>query len=179
MIRIISGKYKGKALDVPKKGARPTLGALRESLFNILQHEIEEATFLDLFAGGGSVGCEALSRGAKNVCFVEHDRRSCEVIKKNCASLGVEKAVTIYCSDVFKALPKMKTHDIVFADPPYEQRIGDKLLEYFDNDHRIIGKTLFIEESYLSYAPINLEVISRRKVGRSTLLELCCKSSST
>lgn len=172
MIRIIGGKYKGKALDVPKKGARPTLGALRESLFNILQYEIEGATFLDLFAGAGSIGFEALSRGAKEVCFVENDRLSCQVLKKNCAQLGAENEVKIYCADVFKALAKAKTFDIIFADPPYDKQIGDKLLQHFDKEHHTIGKMLFIEESYLSYKPINLEILSRRKVGRSTLLQL-------
>ncbi len=177
MIRIIAGKFKGRALDVPKKGARPTLGALREALFNIIQQEIEGATFLDLFAGAGSMGLEALSRGAKEVCFVEHDRKSCQVIKKNCAALGVGEEAQVFCADAFKALPKMKPFDFIFADPPYERHLGDQLLKYFDKDQNVLGKMLFIEESHLSYTPCHLTIISRRNVGRSTLLQLCNKNA--
>lgn len=173
MIRIIAGRFKGKAIDVPKKGTRPTLGALREALFNICQQQIVDATFLDLFAGGGSIGIEALSRGAKHVTFVEKNRLSCKIIENNLQALGATQEGSIVALDVFKALPHLKhPFSIIFADPPYELGLGDRLLEYFDNDPTLLGGDLFLEESKITYAPKNLSVVSKRKVGRSTLLQL-------
>ncbi len=174
MIRIIGGKFKGKGIDVPKKGARPTVSALRESLFNICQQQIDGATFLDLFAGAGAIGIEALSRGAKHVTFVENDRRSAHTIEKNLAALGVEEGTSIYSTDVFKALPLLKKpFTIIFADPPYDLGIGDRLLAYFDEDPTLLAGDLFLEESQIKYKPKHLIVKSERKVGRSILLQLC------
>ncbi|MCH9608663.1 MAG: Ribosomal RNA small subunit methyltransferase D [Chlamydiales bacterium] len=177
MIRIIGGKFKGHSIEVPKKGTRPTLAALRESLFNICQHTIEGATFLDLFSGGGAIGLEALSRGAAHVTFVEKDGR---IVKKNCSKLGVADKTTCLSTDVFKALPSFQTpFDIIFADPPYGVGLGEKLLDYFDENPYLIGGDLFIEESIPLPPPKNLILKSKRKVSRSILLQLCNRSCSS
>ncbi len=172
MIRIIGGKFKHKALEVPKKGTRPTLGAMRETLFNVCQQIIEEAEFLDLFSGAGSIGLEALSRGAKHVTFVESNRQAVRLLEKNIASLGVQQQSTLFPFDVFKVLPRLikegKQFDIIFADPPYLTGQSQKVLTDIEALLKPDGD-LFIEEDRAKRFKTTLHQKSERKVGRSVL----------
>lgn len=122
MMQIIAGEFKKRKLYVPKSElTRPTKNFLRESLFNICAHYIEDAVFLDLFAGSGAVGFEALSRGAEKVIFIENQKKALESIKKNAALLKVEDRIEIIEKNVFDALAKVPCFcDIIFADPPYD-----------------------------------------------------------
>lgn len=119
-MRIAGGQFRGRVLKVPKSDQiRPTEERVREALFNIVQTEIVGADFLDLFAGSGAVGLEALSRGAASVTFVEASRRHIAVLKENLATLGLH--ATVVASDVWHYLARYTGTGfaIVFADPPY------------------------------------------------------------
>ncbi len=124
-LRIIAGKFKGRTLVTPKsKTTRPTQGMLREAIFNICQNEIEGTRFLDLFAGSGAVGFEALSRGAKEVTFIEQNMEAIRSIKANIATLAVEPFAHLIPQGASRALQILKKKqaqfDLIYADPPYD-----------------------------------------------------------
>ena len=122
-MRITGGEFCGRNLKVPKSDAiRPTQDRVREALFNIIQCEIGGADFLDLFAGSGAVGLEALSRGAKSATFVEANRRHLAVLKENLDSCRVPSmAVAVVGADAYRWLASYSGpgFTIGFADPPY------------------------------------------------------------
>jgi len=121
-VRVIAGKAKGRKLrSVPGDIARPITDRVKESLFNILGDEVVDALFLDLFAGTGSVGIEALSRGAHWCDFVEQDRAACAIIQENLALAGFQERGRVHCLPVEKALDRLEgPYDLVLMDPPYE-----------------------------------------------------------
>lgn len=161
-MQIIGGKYKGRTLFSPKgKETRPTSGRLRESFFNICQSYIEEADFLDLFAGSGAMGLEALSRGARSATFVDASKEAVRSIQKNVGSLGVEQQCAVMAGQVFQLLDYLgrqkKQFHIIFADPPYNTRvefggverlISEHLIEMIDKGDLLLpGGKLFVEEA--------------------------------
>jgi 16S rRNA (guanine966-N2)-methyltransferase len=126
-MRVIAGMLKGRRLKAPDwTGLRPTSDKLRETLFNILAPRIAGAVVVDVYAGTGAVGIEALSRGAKQVVFIEADRRAQALIADNLAHCQVATSYTIIGSDARRALESLDaripggTVDIILLDPPYE-----------------------------------------------------------
>ena len=127
-MRVIAGRFRSRPLQAAR-GAdiRPTADRLRETLFNVLTagnpQELEGSVWVDLFAGTGAVGIEALSRGASVVYFVEHSRRAVEVIRKNLDSLKITRGAEILQEDVSRAIPHLATRGLyanfVYLDPPY------------------------------------------------------------
>ena len=136
-MRIIAGRYRGRKLkSPPSPQTRPTSDRLRETLFNILAPQIDGARFLDLCAGSGAVGIEALSRGAAHVMFVDRSRRMCALIEKNLYTLGVEDEVEVVLAEASEFLRRYAekqalVFDIVFFDPPYATDY-ESVLKYFD-----------------------------------------------
>jgi 16S rRNA (guanine(966)-N(2))-methyltransferase RsmD len=130
-MRVIAGTLKGRRLQAPTwEGLRPTSDKLRETLFNLLAPRIDGARLLDGYAGTGAVGIEALSRGALEVTFVEHDRRARALIAKNLAACGISEGYAIIGSTVLHAIETLSggpAFDIVFLDPPYASDIHDVL----------------------------------------------------
>ena len=122
-MRITGGEFGGRNLKVPKSDAiRPTQDRVREALFNIIQFEVPGCDFLDLFAGSGAVGLEALSRGAKSATFVEANRRHLAVLKENLDSCRVQStAVAVAAADAYRWIATYSGpgFSIGFADPPY------------------------------------------------------------
>lgn len=119
-MRVIAGEFRSRRLvSPPGLATRPTPDRLRESLFSILQAEIEGAVFLDAYAGSGAVGIEALSRGAKSAIFVERDRSAVETIRGNLRALGLDSRAQVFAGKVAQVLSHAAA-DIVFLDPPYE-----------------------------------------------------------
>lgn len=130
-MRVIAGTWRGRRLDAPTwEGLRPTSDRLRETLFNVLAPRVADARVLDLCAGTGAVGIEALSRGARWVTFVEHDRRALALIEANLRKCQVSEGYTIERRDArADAAPyRGGPFDIVFLDPPYVQRSLDPWL---------------------------------------------------
>ncbi|MFQ5802046.1 MAG: 16S rRNA (guanine(966)-N(2))-methyltransferase RsmD [Candidatus Methylomirabilales bacterium] len=122
-MRVIAGVAKGRRLRVPRrKGVRPTSEYLREALFDILGSSVRGVHFLDLYAGSGAVGIEALSRGAAEVVFLEQDPVCLRVLRENVEMTGLRKR-RVVAGDVLRVLPRLvrqgKSFEIVFLDPPY------------------------------------------------------------
>jgi len=125
-MRIISGTYRGLRLRTLKGGnLRPTTDQLRETLFDVLGPKIQGATFLDAYAGTGAVGMEALSRGARDVVFIEHHRPASQLIRENLAALKIDSGYNLLTCAVLTGLERLEREsehfDVVFLDPPYEE----------------------------------------------------------
>jgi 16S rRNA (guanine966-N2)-methyltransferase len=124
-MRVIAGQFRSRKLAaVPGTATRPTSDRLRETLFNVLGPRIVDSVFLDLYAGTGAVGIEAISRGAREVYFVESDRKAARVIRENLQSLKIEDGAELQEREVIPALRLLDSQaiaaDFVFIDPPYE-----------------------------------------------------------
>jgi 16S rRNA (guanine966-N2)-methyltransferase len=128
-MRVIAGTYRSRVLKSLKGNAlRPTSDRLRETLFNVIATRIAGARFLDLFAGTGAVGIEALSRGAAEVVFIEKHAPAAALIRKNLESLGIRTGTTVLAMDTLRGLEKLALRrkpdgaafDLVFLDPPYD-----------------------------------------------------------
>src|SRR5207253_8223334 len=146
-VRIIAGKYRGRRLKSPPSlNTRPTSDRLRETLFNILAPRIEGVRFLDLCAGSGAVGIEALSRGAAHVTLVDRSRRMCGLIETNLAAFSVEEAetevVTDEATEFLRRYTKKeaKLFDIIFFDPPYASDYGAVLNYVGDHATRFLAE---------------------------------------
>ncbi|QLG41446.1 MULTISPECIES: 16S rRNA (guanine(966)-N(2))-methyltransferase RsmD [unclassified Paenibacillus] len=132
-MRVVSGSAKGRPLKaVPGTGTRPTTDKVKEALFSMIGPYFEGGTALDLFAGSGGLGIEALSRGMDKAVFVDLESKSIEVIRANLKATKLEDQAAIYRNDAsraLKALAKRSTQfDLVFLDPPYRMKNGDELM---------------------------------------------------
>lgn len=150
-IRLISGKWKGRKLEVvDSDGLRPTIDRVRETLFNWLMYDINGARCLDLFAGSGALGFEALSRGADFVQFVELDKRVCKGLVTNLEKFGRESANTdILTESALDFLSRFQGvgFDIVFLDPPFGRNLLPELIEAIDESKVLKeGAAIFIEQ---------------------------------
>ncbi len=134
-MRIVAGEFKGRKLKPPPLPARATDERVREAWFNILAAEVSGARAVDLFAGSGALGLEALSRGAQHVTMVERSRRSLRSLESNVGTLGVEERTSVIVSDVFKYLPSLASvappFDLAFADPPFDRDDAARLVDAF------------------------------------------------
>ena len=134
-MRVIAGTAGGIQLTVPKRGVRPTMDRVKAAIFSSLAEKVIGARILDLFAGSGGLGIEALSRGASTALFVDQDHQAIDVIEQNLAKAKVEGKTRQ--QDVFEFLKRSQSlgqFDLIFADPPYEhtpsgERYTDKLLQ--------------------------------------------------
>ncbi len=129
-MRVITGEARGRRLiTLDGDDVRPTTDKVKEGIFNAIQFEIPEANFLDLFAGSGQIGIEAISRGAKHCCFVDASKRSLDVVRENLKNCGFEERASVFLGDALSyAEHSRETFDIVFLDPPYRKHIIDKVL---------------------------------------------------
>lgn len=180
-MRIIAGTYRSRTIVTPKGDAtRPTTDRARESLFNILSHsfDLEGIHVLDLFAGSGAFGLEALSRGASHVTFVENDRKALEAITANIKAFDAEKAVSVIRLDVYKWLSGASgAYDLVFADPPYdEERTLAKLPDILFSSGLLLPNSVVICEHRTGSTvepPLQVDVLRVVTVGEAqfTLLK--------
>lgn len=174
-MRIIAGRFKGRRLtSFAGSSTRPTSDRVRENLFNILG-DLSDARVLDLFAGTGAVGLEALSRGAKTVQFVERSGRAAATLKKNVALLNASPFVSIWRRPVDAALEQLVREDarfdLIFADPPYEQA-STLLKPVFTSSAALLADagTLVVEHPAGAYeTPETIEQTDRRRYGDSFL----------
>jgi 16S rRNA (guanine966-N2)-methyltransferase len=150
-MRIISGTSKGRKLATPRnQSVRPTSDRVKESIFNILGEEIEGKRVLDLFAGTGNLGIEALSRGAEKTIFVERGRQALRLIQKNLHQSGLEDQSEIIPKDVNRAIGILKqrgeSFDVILMDPPYEKGLIQKTLMKLDSHPVYYGDSLLVIE---------------------------------
>ncbi len=131
-MRIIGGSAKGRRIATPTGDAvRPTSDRVREAIFNALYSRIDldDATVIDLFAGTGALGLEALSRGARSCVFVDSDRRSTELVQANVGALGFSDRAEVRRGDALDLAARLDAVDVAFCDPPYAFEQWDPLLE--------------------------------------------------
>ena len=150
-MRVVAGKYKGRTLrTVRGQATRPTSDRLRETLFNILAPVIAGARFLDLCAGSGAIGIEALSRGAGDATFVERSRQACSVIRDNLASLGIDSGATILCREAVAAVQLLASEgigfDVIFFDPPYASESYVSVLNQIASKHVLSDDGILVVE---------------------------------
>lgn len=152
-MRIIAGTARSLPLKaVDGMGTRPTTDRIKETLFNILQDEVPGSYFLDLFAGSGQIGLEALSRGARYAVFVDNGKKPVACIEDNIRFTKFDKESKLYPTDVLSALRSMEgkyQFDIIFMDPPYNQEIEKDVLRYLATSSLLKEDTLIIVEAAL------------------------------
>jgi len=184
-LHIIGGKFQNRKLKTAKNlQLRPTMSMLREAVFNICQNYIENARFLDLFAGSGAMGMEAISRGASYAVCVEKDNQCIRVIEQNISMLQIEDQMHAIKGNVFKILKNLDgSFDIIYIDPPYElyeeqeKKIFDLLQELTDKNLLNAKASVFLEGPYTKsklVKPYDFPAyaqMSARKVGKSILYE--------
>lgn len=174
-LQVLAGKLRGRPLQSPKgEQTRPTTALVRKSVFDTLRPYLEDAHFLDLFAGSGAIGIEALSNGAAHATFIENHPLALKALRHNLRTLGLEDSSTILALDAPAALKKLKnTFDIIYSDPPYEQASFHTTLLNFLDTHPILrpGGFLFLEEgestAYTSLSRIKF--IRTRSFGNAHL----------
>jgi len=191
-MRVIGGKFKGLKLMPPNDlGIRPTSDRLKEALFSILESKkyninINNSSVIDICSGTGALGIEALSRGAKEVCFIDKDIKSIRIIQKNTSKLNINHEDKIFIKiikdEVTKALQKIDSiYDIVLIDPPYNTNIINETLQDLKNYNLIKTHSyIFAESSNAEIIDFNgYELLDTKKYGKSklTILKLINSSS--
>ena len=178
-MRIISGTARGtKLYTLEGKATRPTLDRVKESLFNIIQNEIINSNFLDVFSGSGAIGLEAASRGAKKVILCDKSKDAINIINKNIEKTHLKEKVELYNLD-YETLLKNKVKekmDIIYIDPPYNSDFAIKSVEYItsqkiaDENSTITIETDNEEKVLNELKKIDIEIIDKRRYGRATLI---------
>lgn len=173
MIRVIAGSAKGRRLKGPKEREfRPTTGRVKEFIYSYLGPDIENSTILDLFSGSGSLGIEALSRGASHVTFIERDRIHGRIIEQNIQVCGFQNQARLIIGDVFQSIQKLfesKRHfDFVLADPPFRSSLHGRILDTISR-YPLLGEKaeLLIEHEQHDSAivPENINLLRVRQFG--------------
>jgi len=147
-MRIVAGQFGGRRLVMPKDArVRPTADRVREAWMSILGEELAGARVLDLFAGSGALGLEALSRGAESVTFVELNPPSLKALQENISTLGAEEATTVHRGDAMRFAERLPpgAFDVVLADPPYTLDHAPRLVALFRRNP--FGRILSVEHS--------------------------------
>jgi len=148
-MRVITGTARGRRLNTPENyDVRPTGDKVKEAVFNIIQFDIEGRRVLDLFAGTGQLGIEALSRGAASAVFVDSSRTSIEIVKKNLKLCNLEAEV--YTDDSVLFLRRInRKFDVIFIDPPYDSPVYDSVISLIENDNLLNDGGVCVCESRL------------------------------
>ena len=175
-MRIIAGSKRRLPLKtVEGKDTRPTTDRIKETLFNMLQNEIYGCYFLDLFAGSGQIGLEALSRGARYVVFVENAKKAAACITENIRFTKSDKESLLLQMDVIAALRSMEgkyQFDIIFMDPPYDKELEREVLEYLKSSSLLKEDTLMITD-----ASLQTDLSYVNELGFTILKEKCYKTN--
>ena len=162
-LRVAGGEARGRRLKAPKN-IRPTQGMVKQAIFNMVGPRIAGADVLDLFAGSGALGIEALSRGAAKVTFVDQKERGLAILRQNLDALGFKERAQLVRGDVVRWLDAspdaIRAADLVFLDPPYDDVVLDRALQVLDR--KITGATVMAEHSRRQQMP----ALSRLRVDR-------------
>jgi len=167
-MRIISGEDRGRKIEAPSgMGTRPILDRAKESIFNMLVSlgGVEDLTVFDLYAGSGSFGLECLSRGAKNVHFVENSKHAINTLTKNVETIGYSQRCQIHRMPVAGFLAKQLQVDLVFCDPPYKDDPWEDIFSKFKSEVTLVGHAATEID-----LPEGWQELKRRKYGRSHIL---------
>jgi 16S rRNA (guanine966-N2)-methyltransferase len=182
-IRIIGGQWRGRKLKVHnKEGLRPTTDRLKETIFNWLMMDIRGKQVLDCFAGAGSLGFEAMSRGAEHLVCIEKDKVAAQQLKHNCDVLGVNHSVIVKQGDFFTCIKQFETpFNLVFIDPPFHKGLTENTFQSLvDNQLLEDGALVYLEQEATTPFDINsselavsFEIIKDKQAGqvRAQLLQ--------
>jgi len=174
MLRIVGGEWRGQRIRAPRSTrVRPTAERVREAIFDLLGQRLDGQRVLDLFAGSGAFGIEALSRGASHATFVERDRTAAQLIRANLEQLAALPRSTLVVADVslFVARPASERYQVVFADPPYQELPAVECWQAVIARWLAPGGRLVIESAARS--PVDVDALAatsdRRRYGDSTV----------
>ena len=164
-MRIISGKYKGKKLNgFTIEGTRPTMDRVKESLFAMIQTNLNEAIVLDLFAGSGALGLEAISNGAKKCYLIDNNEEAIKTIKAN--STNIKEDLNIIHTDYKKFLKQIdQKFDIIFLDPPYQSNQLNKALKIIEERDLLKEKGIVVCEYEIGMPITNLKLLKEKSYG--------------
>lgn len=179
-MRVVAGTQKGRRLKTsPTFQLRPTSARVREALFSILAEHVKGAQWLDLYAGTGAIGIEALSRGAEHVVFVEPNSSSIRILRENIARCSYTNKSTVVNCETRKFLQSSETSkfshlfDVIFADPPYHDTDWENLLTILSNSDQLSSQGLMVLEHFhktsLPEQTGNLHRLRQARYGDSTL----------
>lgn len=177
-MRVIGGTYRGRRLRAPQGlEVRPTSDRLRETIFNILAPEIEGSRFLDICAGTGAVGIEAISRGAARATFIDRSRRACSTIEENLKTIGAGSQARVINSDAASALRRLDEEgaqcDIAFFDPPYASEIYSQVIAMIASGSLLAEEAVLVVEHRRKSPPESehgrLKLYREVKQGESAL----------
>ena len=185
-MRVISGSARGTVLhSIEDISTRPTLDRVKESLFNIIQNDIEDNTVLDLFAGSGAIGIEFLSRRAKQVYFCDKSSKAVAMIEKNLEKTKLKEKAIVYNKDYIDCINTVKNikFDIIFLDPPYKEEFALDAIEKISNLKLLKDDGIIIIETdererdinRINNMNINYKIYDLRKYGRVSLIFLKLK----
>jgi 16S rRNA (guanine(966)-N(2))-methyltransferase RsmD len=178
LIRIGGGRAKGRLLKAPRAG-RFTLGRVKQTLFDILSWQVPESRFLDIFAGSGAIGIEALSRGAQRAIFIESKAANAALIRENLARCGFEEQADVICAEASRGLEllarKNESFQIIFLDPPYTNpALLERTLEKLALEENLLAPEGMIvvqraQRAAIKYLPAALQLNDSRRLGDSAL----------
>ena len=183
-MRVIAGKYKGRHLkSVAGMKTRPTSDKLKEAIFNMIGPYFEGGYCLDLFAGSGALGIEAISRGMEKAIFVDHAIAAIRTIKQNIANLNIEKHCEVYRNDAFRALyilaKRKLTFDFIFLDPPYEKIDYEKLLKKIEQSNIVnVHGIIYIEHKpseKIHFQESLYSIMNEKKFNKTTAITIIQK----
>lgn len=172
-MRIISGKYKNKKIDgFDIDGTRPTMDRVKESVFGMIQRYIPGSTVLDLFAGSGSLGIEALSNGCNTCYFVDNNSKSINIIKKNTSNM--EEQIYVLKNDYQEALKYFKNKniafDIIFLDPPYKMNLINNSLCLIEQYNLLKDNGIIVCEYELEKFFSNYHILKEKRYGDKNII---------
>jgi len=164
-MRVVSGIARGRKLKEPAdSGIRPTTDKVKESIFNIVQFDIEGRAVLDLFAGTGQLGIEALSRGAGSAVFVDSSTEAVKLIRENIKVCGFSDNASVFARDALRHLENEEKYDLIFIDPPYDSKLAAKaLLKIVEFDKLVKNGIIMLEIKADTPTPIVSEPYSLLK----------------
>ena len=155
-MRVVTGEAKGRKLKTPKiPGTRPIMDRVKTALFDILSTEVSDACFLDLFAGTGSVGIEALSRGAAHATFIEMNHKILQLVRENLQITGLADRADVLHSDAFKFLQakQQRSYDIIYIAPPQYEELAARALALVDSSTLWADEALVIVQIHPKERP--------------------------
>ena len=174
-LRVSGGEARGRRLKAPKN-IRPTQGLVKQAMFNLAGPGIADAHVLDLFAGSGAIGIEALSRGASDATFVDREPRGLAILRQNLDALGLKERARVVRGDVVRWLETspeaVKEASFIFLDPPYDDPVIDRALKVLDRE--VEGATVIAEHSRRQELPhlTRLQLDRRRRYGDTVVTVL-------
>ena len=176
-LRVISGTAKGRKLRmVPGEGTRPVTDRVKQALFNIIGPDVEGSAFLDLYAGTGSVGIEALSRGARRVVFVDGGALACKTIRQNLEYTGLQQGASVMRLDVLTALKRERLggFDYLYVAPPQYRGLWGRTVEQLDRQADWLKPVCWViaqmhPKEFTTLPLERLELFDQRKYGQTLL----------